>query len=115
MLSREENELLTQVGRGTPMGDLLRRYWYPIAASAGVSRETHEGGAGARRRLGALSRQSRGGPGSSARSARTGACRWFWAFPEKTACAVRTMAGSTTEAENVSSNPMSRPKTRQHV
>ena len=32
MLSREENELLTQVGRGTPMGDLLRRYWYPIAA-----------------------------------------------------------------------------------
>src|SRR5262247_4420699 len=32
MLSREENELLTRVGRGTPMGDLLRRYWYPIAA-----------------------------------------------------------------------------------
>ncbi len=32
MLSREENELLTKVGRGTPMGDLLRRYWYPIAA-----------------------------------------------------------------------------------
>jgi 5,5'-dehydrodivanillate O-demethylase len=34
MLSREENELLTQVGRGTPMGQLLRRYWYPIAASS---------------------------------------------------------------------------------
>ncbi|HVO95026.1 MAG TPA: Rieske 2Fe-2S domain-containing protein, partial [Terriglobales bacterium] len=34
MLSREENELLTQVGRGTPMGDLLRRYWYPVAASS---------------------------------------------------------------------------------
>src|SRR5437763_13692822 len=32
MLSREENELLTKVGHGTPMGDLLRRYWYPIAA-----------------------------------------------------------------------------------
>jgi 5,5'-dehydrodivanillate O-demethylase len=32
MLSREENELLTRDGRGTPMGDLLRRYWYPIAA-----------------------------------------------------------------------------------
>jgi 5,5'-dehydrodivanillate O-demethylase len=34
MLSREENELLTQVGPGTPMGELLRRYWYPVAASS---------------------------------------------------------------------------------
>src|ERR1043165_5051660 len=33
MLSREENKLLTQVGPGTPMGELLRRYWYPIAAA----------------------------------------------------------------------------------
>lgn len=31
MLNREENELLTRVGPGTPMGDLLRRYWQPIA------------------------------------------------------------------------------------
>jgi phthalate 4,5-dioxygenase oxygenase subunit len=30
MLSREDNELLTRVGRGTPMGDLLRRYWMPF-------------------------------------------------------------------------------------
>src|ERR687883_139791 len=29
MLSREENELLTRVGPGTPMGALLRRYWLP--------------------------------------------------------------------------------------
>ncbi len=28
----EENELLTRVGRGAPMGELLRRYWHPIAA-----------------------------------------------------------------------------------
>ena len=32
MLSVEENELLTRVGAGTPMGELLRRYWHPIAA-----------------------------------------------------------------------------------
>jgi 5,5'-dehydrodivanillate O-demethylase len=31
MLSREKNDLLTQVGPGKPMGDLLRRYWHPIA------------------------------------------------------------------------------------
>ncbi len=29
MLTREENELLTRVGPGTPMGSLLRRYWIP--------------------------------------------------------------------------------------
>src|SRR5207253_162285 len=28
-LSREENELLTRVGPGTPMGALMRRYWLP--------------------------------------------------------------------------------------
>jgi len=30
MLSREDNELLTRVGPETPMGDLLRRFWFPI-------------------------------------------------------------------------------------
>jgi len=34
MLTTEENELLTQTSAGTPMGELLRRYWYPIAASS---------------------------------------------------------------------------------
>jgi 5,5'-dehydrodivanillate O-demethylase len=34
MLTQEENRRLTQVGPGTPMGELLRRYWYPIAAVA---------------------------------------------------------------------------------
>jgi phthalate 4,5-dioxygenase len=29
MLSAEDNELLTRVGPGTPMGELLRRYWTP--------------------------------------------------------------------------------------
>src|SRR3546814_12750514 len=32
MLSEEKNRQLTQVGPGTPMGELLRRYWMPIAA-----------------------------------------------------------------------------------
>ena len=31
MLSPEENELLTRVGPGTPGGELLRRYWFPVA------------------------------------------------------------------------------------
>jgi len=32
-LSFEENETLTRVGRGTPGGEMLRRYWHPIALS----------------------------------------------------------------------------------
>jgi 5,5'-dehydrodivanillate O-demethylase len=34
MLSVRENEKLTRVGKGTPMGDLMRRYWHPIAPAA---------------------------------------------------------------------------------
>jgi 5,5'-dehydrodivanillate O-demethylase len=30
-LSHEENEMLTRVGPGTPGGEMLRRYWHPIA------------------------------------------------------------------------------------
>jgi 5,5'-dehydrodivanillate O-demethylase len=34
VLTREQQETLTRVGPGTPMGELLRRYWFPVAASA---------------------------------------------------------------------------------
>lgn len=33
MISKEENERLTRVGPGTPGGEMLRRYWWPIAFS----------------------------------------------------------------------------------
>ena len=41
MLSQEDNTLITQTGRGTPGGDLLRRYWQPVA----LSEELPQGGA----------------------------------------------------------------------
>lgn len=31
MISREQNELMTRVGPGTPAGTLLRNYWQPVA------------------------------------------------------------------------------------
>src|SRR6266542_2702874 len=34
MLTKEENELLTQCGPGTPMGALFRRFWLPIALAS---------------------------------------------------------------------------------
>ena len=36
MLSKADNELLTRVGPGTPMGDLMRRYWLPACLSAEI-------------------------------------------------------------------------------
>ena len=30
MLKQAENELLTQVGPGTAMGAVMRRYWIPV-------------------------------------------------------------------------------------
>jgi len=33
MLTQEENQLVTQVGTGTPVGNLMRRYWLPALLS----------------------------------------------------------------------------------
>ena len=41
MISAEENNLLTEIGPGTPCGELLRRYWQPVA----LFEELPEGGA----------------------------------------------------------------------
>ncbi|HKX38078.1 MAG TPA: Rieske 2Fe-2S domain-containing protein [Burkholderiales bacterium] len=37
MISAEENESLTRVGAGTPMGDLFRRYWLPALLASEVA------------------------------------------------------------------------------
>jgi 5,5'-dehydrodivanillate O-demethylase len=40
VLTQQMNERLTQVGPGTPMGELMRRYWHPVGGSAQVNDET---------------------------------------------------------------------------
>ena len=47
MLSKEENELLTRVGPGTPSGEMLRRYWWPV----GFTEHVKEKGRPVRTRL----------------------------------------------------------------
>jgi 5,5'-dehydrodivanillate O-demethylase oxygenase subunit len=39
MLTREENDFLTRVGPDTPAGDLLRRYWHPVAIAQELTPE----------------------------------------------------------------------------
>jgi 5,5'-dehydrodivanillate O-demethylase len=38
MLTQEQNEKISRVGPGTPGGNLLRHYWFPIAGSAELSK-----------------------------------------------------------------------------
>ena len=42
MLSAEDNELLTRVGPDTPMGALVRRFWFPILLSAEIEEPDSE-------------------------------------------------------------------------
>jgi 5,5'-dehydrodivanillate O-demethylase len=39
MLSQQENEQLTRFGAGTPMGELLRRYWWPVAGNSELAKK----------------------------------------------------------------------------
>jgi 5,5'-dehydrodivanillate O-demethylase len=39
MLSAEDNELFTRIGPGTPCGNLMRRYWMPVACASEISAE----------------------------------------------------------------------------
>ncbi len=41
-MKREENDLLTQTDRGTPGGELLRRYWQPVFLSAELHHDKPE-------------------------------------------------------------------------
>lgn len=47
MLSNADNELLTRVGPGTPMGEMMREYWFPVVRAA----KLEAGGAPERVRL----------------------------------------------------------------
>ena len=39
MLTQEDNDRLCRVGPGTPMGNLMRRYWHPVATEQDLERE----------------------------------------------------------------------------
>ncbi len=39
MLTKQANERLTRIGPGTAMGEVMRRYWFPIATLPDLDRE----------------------------------------------------------------------------
>lgn len=40
MMTQNDNALMTQIGPGTPAGELLRRYWHPICPVAELSQQS---------------------------------------------------------------------------
>ena len=46
MLKQEINDLLTQTGPGTPMGDLFRQYWIPAMLAEDLDEDDDEDTAG---------------------------------------------------------------------
>jgi hypothetical protein len=38
-MRQAENEMLTRIGAGTPAGELLRRYWHPVAMAGELMQE----------------------------------------------------------------------------
>lgn len=95
MLSKEENEALTRVGRGTMMVNLFRRFWLPARL---LSEVPDPDGAPIRLRiLGedlVAFRNSSGKLGSSKASVRTVARPCSSAAMKRTDCAAPIMAGS---------------------
>ena len=115
MLSEARNRLLTEVGPGTPMGELLRRYWQPIAAVAELDDNADQAGAADGRRPGALQ-----GPVAAATACSTGTARIAaptspTASSRSAGCAATTTAGCSTRpapAASSRSRTSTRPRSR---
>ena len=98
MVTAEQNEYLTRVGPGTPMGTLFRRYWLPVL----LAEELPEPDCAPVRvkllgeRLLAFRDTQPEGSGSSRSSARTAASACGSGATRRTVSAAPTTGGSTT-------------------
>ena len=111
MLSKEENELLTRTGPGTPMGDLLRRYWMPALLSRSCPSPTARRCAcGCWARTSSPSATATAGSGCSTRTARTAAPSCSSGATRSAACAASTTAGSSTSTASCVDMPTEPPE-----
>jgi hypothetical protein len=96
---------LTSVGRGTPMGELLRRYWHPVGLVADATDIPRK-----RRVLGedlVLFRDKHARPVCCTPAAAIAAPRSITARSRKTASAAAITAGSSTPKAIASNSPAS--------
>ena len=109
MLPREENELFTRIGPGTPMGSTLRATGSPPCSPESCrarlpARARQAAGRGPRR----LPRHRRAASAWSTSSARTGALRCSSGATRSAACAASITAGSSTSTATASTCRTSR-------
>ena len=77
MLSTEENEIITRVGPGTPAGEMLRRYWWPVGFTEHVQSQRQPGQSSTPRRRFRISfATAAAGSAWSICTARIAARRW---------------------------------------
>ena len=114
MLTVEENERMTRVGTGTPMGKYLRRFWWPaLPVDANCRSATARRCAcGCWARTSSRSATPTGASAWSMPIARTAARRCSSAATRKTACAASTTAGSSIVTATASTCRRSRPARR---
>ena len=108
MLTAAKNDRLTRVGPGTPMGNLLRRYWMPIGGASQLTAERRSSRSGSSVKTSRSTRTSAAAPASSRATARTAAPTFPAARWRKPACAASITAGSSTRAAPASSSPTRR-------
>ena len=111
MLPQEHNELLTRTAAGTPMGNLMRRYWIPALLSEEIPepdcppvRVPHP-----KREAGGVSATARDGWGCWESTVRIAALRCFSGATRNAASGAFTMAGNTTWTVTCSTRRRNRP------
>ena len=109
MLSMDSNDILTRVGPGTPMGELMREYWIPACLPTELAADGDaDAAAAAGREADRLPRQLRAASASWIIAARIAAPRCSSAATRKTASAASTTAGSSTSPATASTCPTCR-------
>lgn len=99
-MTPQENEMLTRVGPGTPGGEMLRRYWWPVWFSQDVTSKPMPV-----RLLGesfVLFRDGQGRVGMLDQACPIAAPRSNSAVAKRGGCAAATMAGCSMPRANVS-------------
>ena len=96
MTTRADSEVLTSVGAGTPVGNLMREYWIPAAMSSELrGRRRPDAADAAGREAHRLSRQHAAGSASWTIAVRTAAPRCSSDATRMTGCAAPITAGSS--------------------
>jgi 5,5'-dehydrodivanillate O-demethylase oxygenase subunit len=107
MITKEENDRLTQIGPGTLMGNLMRRYWQPVIAAAALDEDPVQ----PVRLLGedlVIYRDEAGKLGLVAQRCAHRGSRLRTVSPKRMACAALTTAGLTTRRGRSWTCPSSR-------